>query len=163
MANNDFGDHLKQLREDRGFSVNQLAMYSGVSSAQISRIENGLRGVPKPDTITKLAVALKVPHNELMKRAGYIDEKGEDKEELDPIFLMTEIMKDYKYADPEELEKFKVETLKSLGFDEFLGTIDITDDSHLNKYKFQYKGKDVSEDKVKKILSFIRFVAQEEE
>ncbi|TWK26942.1 HTH-type transcriptional repressor RghR [Bacillus paralicheniformis] len=43
-----FGERLKELREQRSLSVNQLAMYAGVSAATISRIENGHRGVPKP-------------------------------------------------------------------------------------------------------------------
>ncbi|ASB87308.1 helix-turn-helix domain-containing protein [Bacillus sonorensis] len=67
-----FGDHLRQLRERKKLTVNQLAMYSGVSSAGISRIENGKRGVPKPATIRKLANALKIPYEELMASAGYI-------------------------------------------------------------------------------------------
>lgn len=38
-----FGERLKELREQRSLSVNQLAMYAGVSAAAISRIENGHR------------------------------------------------------------------------------------------------------------------------
>ncbi|KKB75311.1 MULTISPECIES: transcriptional regulator [Bacillus] len=68
----NFGSHLRQLRERKKLTVNQLAMYSGVSSAGISRIENGKRGVPKPATIRKLADALKIPYEELMASAGYI-------------------------------------------------------------------------------------------
>ncbi|MCP1150109.1 MULTISPECIES: helix-turn-helix domain-containing protein [Bacillus] len=63
---NHFGEQLRILRENRKMSVNQLAMYSGVSAAGISRIENGKRGVPKPLTIKKLAHALKVPYEDLM-------------------------------------------------------------------------------------------------
>lgn len=70
---NEFGSFLKKLREDKGFSVNQLALYSGVSAAQISRIENGKRNIPKPDTIQKLSEALKFPYKDLLKQAGYLD------------------------------------------------------------------------------------------
>lgn len=65
-----FGETLRELREKRGLSVNQLGMYSGVSPASISKIENGHRGVPKPATIFKLAQALKIPYAELMDLAG---------------------------------------------------------------------------------------------
>ncbi|KXZ20112.1 XRE family transcriptional regulator [Bacillus nakamurai] len=68
-----FGKQLRTLREKRKMTVNQLATYSGVSAAGISRIENGKRGVPKPATIKKLAEALKIPYEELMKKAGYIE------------------------------------------------------------------------------------------
>lgn len=80
MMNNNFGRRLKEIRTKKGFSINQLAMYSGVSSAQISRIENSKRGVPKPETIKKLADALKYPYEQLMKEAGYIEsDNGLDK------------------------------------------------------------------------------------
>ncbi|MBX6966312.1 XRE family transcriptional regulator, partial [Providencia rettgeri] len=45
-----------------------------VSAAGISRIENGKRGIPKPPTIKKLAGALKVPYEDMMQAAGYIEE-----------------------------------------------------------------------------------------
>lgn len=72
MAMTRFGERLKELREQRSLSVNQLAMYAGVSAAAISRIENGHRGVPKPATIRKLAEALKMPYEQLMDIAGYM-------------------------------------------------------------------------------------------
>lgn len=52
--------------------MNQLAVYSGISSATISKIENGKRGTPKPATIKKLATVLKVPYENLMAAAGHI-------------------------------------------------------------------------------------------
>ncbi|NMO95682.1 helix-turn-helix domain-containing protein [Paenibacillus lemnae] len=66
-----FGLYLKKLREDRGISMNQLAQAAGISGSQISRIENGLRGIPKPPTIRKIADALGSSYEELMTRAGY--------------------------------------------------------------------------------------------
>ncbi|MCY7704393.1 transcriptional regulator [Bacillus safensis] len=70
----NFGAYLRALREEKKLSVNQLAMYSEVSAAGISRIENGKRGIPKPPTIKKLAGALKVPYEDMMQAAGYIEE-----------------------------------------------------------------------------------------
>lgn len=68
-----FGPYLKQLREQQCYSINQLAEAAGISNSQISRIENGVRGVPKPATIRKLADALSVPYADMMKQAGYIE------------------------------------------------------------------------------------------
>ena len=68
-----FGPYMKQLREQQGFSINQLAEAAGISNSQISRIENGVRGVPKPATIRKIAEALAVPYTDMMKQAGYIE------------------------------------------------------------------------------------------
>ncbi|NHN29454.1 helix-turn-helix domain-containing protein [Paenibacillus agricola] len=75
MGESQFGSYLKSVRLQKGISVNQLAFDSGISNAQISRIENGLRGIPKPVTIRKLAEALKVPYEEMMDQAGHIREE----------------------------------------------------------------------------------------
>lgn len=69
--NQDFGRYLRALREEKKLSINQLAMYSKVSAALISRIENGQRSAPKPETLFKLSEALRVPYHELMDHAGY--------------------------------------------------------------------------------------------
>ena len=77
MTATDFGQYLKKIRKDRNMSVNQLATYSGISNAQISRIENGLRNAPKPETIKKLSQALKVDYQEMMQVAGYTEETNQ--------------------------------------------------------------------------------------
>lgn len=66
-----FGLYLRKLREKKNYSINQLGLYSSVSAAQISRIENGKRGIPKADTIKKLAKVLNTPYEEMMVEAGY--------------------------------------------------------------------------------------------
>lgn len=70
---NEFGSLLKQLREQNGMSINQLAEAAGISNSQISRMENGVRGVPKAPTIRKLAEALNTSYEELMTAAGYLE------------------------------------------------------------------------------------------
>lgn len=72
MDNSSFGSYLKQIREQKNWSINQLADLAGISTSQISRIENGKRGVPKPQTIEKIARALNVSYAEMMDRAGYL-------------------------------------------------------------------------------------------
>lgn len=76
-----FGDDLRKIRESKGMTVNQLAMYSGVSAASISRYETGDRGTPKPPTIEKLARGLKMEYNELMKIAGHLRSEEEPEDE----------------------------------------------------------------------------------
>jgi transcriptional regulator with XRE-family HTH domain len=93
MSEADFGLYLKEVRERKGISVNQLALESGISNAQISRIENGLRGIPKPDTIRKLADALKVTYEEMMDKAGHMPE--ERKEEI-PEWATYRDKRDFK-------------------------------------------------------------------
>lgn len=69
----NIGEFIKKLREERKLSINQLALYSDVSAAHISRIERGLRE-PSPEILKKISQALRVPYEDLMKMAGYLDE-----------------------------------------------------------------------------------------
>ena len=71
---NKFGKFLKRKRNEKGLGLNQLALYSDISAAQLSRIENGLRGVPKVENIRKLSEALDVPYEVMMRVAGHIIE-----------------------------------------------------------------------------------------
>ncbi|MDA7027399.1 helix-turn-helix transcriptional regulator [Bacillus sp. CLL-7-23] len=90
-----FGKKLKQLREQKRLSINQLALSAGVSAATISRIENGHRGVPKPTTIRKLADALNISYEQLMEIAGYmtIDKVHEPSEQYQ---TMNDIVAKYQ-------------------------------------------------------------------
>lgn len=100
----NFGAYLRALREKRKLSVNQLAMYSEVSAAGISRIENGKRGIPKPPTIKKLAGALKVPYEDMMQAAGYIEEASSAhviKEEETTFTQIREAAEQYELDDLE--------------------------------------------------------------
>lgn len=51
-------ERVRQLREARNWTLGQLAAYSGVSKAQISRIESRQRRNPSADTLMNLAQAL---------------------------------------------------------------------------------------------------------
>lgn len=75
----EFGAYIKKIRESKGLTLNQVALYSEISAAQLSRIETGKRGVPKPNTIKKISDALKVDYDELMKVAGYLDDTKSSK------------------------------------------------------------------------------------
>ncbi|WP_037562665.1 helix-turn-helix domain-containing protein [Sporolactobacillus terrae] len=99
----NFGEYLRQKRESRGLTLNQTAMYSRISAAQLSRIENGKRGIPKPPTIKALAEALKVDYEDLMEKAGYIDSSEKtngDKEDNGEMYFFE---KD-KWS-PEEIDE----------------------------------------------------------
>lgn len=94
-----FSDLLRELREKRGFTVNQLALKSGVSAAHISRLENERRSVPKPKTINKLANVLG-HYEELMAAAGYLPEQND----CDPNEAAAKTIEAALIDDPELLE-----------------------------------------------------------
>ncbi|MFD0679936.1 MULTISPECIES: helix-turn-helix domain-containing protein [unclassified Paenibacillus] len=93
MSETEFGIYLKKARESKGVSVNQLALESGISNAQISRIENGRRGIPKPETIRKLAEALQIPYEEMMEKAGHMPD--DSKQEI-PAWATSRDKRDFK-------------------------------------------------------------------
>lgn len=55
---NELGELVKELRENRGLSQDALGTKIGMSGAQISRIESG--GGTKTETLDKIAAALQV-------------------------------------------------------------------------------------------------------
>lgn len=55
------GATLRLLRIETGFGLRDLARRLGVSSAYLSRVENGLDPVPTPDRLEAIAAALDVP------------------------------------------------------------------------------------------------------
>jgi PTS system nitrogen regulatory IIA component len=56
-----FGATLRLLRVDAGLSLRQLAEQIGVSSAYLSRVENGVDPVPTPDRLVAIARTVGVP------------------------------------------------------------------------------------------------------
>jgi len=71
----EFGAYLRQLRESKGLGLNQLALKAGISNAELSRIENGVRKRPSPVILIKLASALHHPVEDFYRRLGYLSDK----------------------------------------------------------------------------------------
>ncbi len=99
----NFGEFLRDKRNSKGYTINQLSLYTGISAAQLSRIENGKRAAPKVENIRKLSDALSVPFSEMMNAAGYTqgeeiwENKQEyltEKDESDIAKRMAKIRKD---------------------------------------------------------------------
>jgi Predicted transcriptional regulators len=74
----EFGLYLRSLRKAKKMTIRQLELYSGVSNAYLSHIENGKRGIPNPDILKKLSPHLGVGYKELMEIAGYLDVDDND-------------------------------------------------------------------------------------
>lgn len=69
-----FGARIKQIREEKGYSVRQLAMQSDMSPSYISLIENGYRSMPTNKTLYKIAKGLRISNNEILELAGIIND-----------------------------------------------------------------------------------------
>ncbi|SHF31065.1 Transcriptional regulator, contains XRE-family HTH domain [Thermoanaerobacter uzonensis DSM 18761] len=103
------GEYIKKIREEKNLSLNQLALYSGVSAAHLSRIERGLRE-PSPEVLRKIAAALKVSYEELMKVAGYLDEKPT----VTPVADLETRQVENQEWQPQLTEKDKKDIAKTL-------------------------------------------------
>ena len=60
-----FQDRLRQLREARGWTPEELSAASGVHSQTVRKLEDGQRTWPRLDIAQKLAAALGVTLDEL--------------------------------------------------------------------------------------------------
>ena len=59
------GSRLRQLREDHGLTLTELARQAMVSKGYLSMIENGTRRDVSPPVVARLAAALDVAIKEL--------------------------------------------------------------------------------------------------
>ncbi|GAA4880021.1 transcriptional repressor LexA [Paenibacillus vulneris] len=69
----EFGGYLKMLRKRQNLTIRELEDKSGVSFSYLSQMENGKRGVPSPEILKKISIALGVEYDEIMTKAGYLD------------------------------------------------------------------------------------------
>lgn len=67
----DFGELLKKLRTSKKVTLVELGKKISYSNSYLSQIENGKKGIPSHDLITKIASALNVSQVKLLERAGY--------------------------------------------------------------------------------------------
>lgn len=61
------GENLKRIRELRDLGVNELGRLTGLSPGYISSLETGSKKNPSMDALKKIALALEVPVEELLK------------------------------------------------------------------------------------------------
>lgn len=93
QGKNMLGDELKQLRGERRLGIATLARLSGISRPHLYAIESGDAGIPRADTLMKIARGLSA------SRTG-----DEDPYELVGIFRRLEVAAGYPVAAPSEPE-----------------------------------------------------------
>lgn len=111
MEAKEFGIYIRKLRKERSLTIRQVEKYSGVSNSYLSQIENGMRGIPKPNILEKISKALKVPYEELMEKAGYLKDDSERQSVPDYInsYTLDQIIKKYNVdlSDPSKRKQFE--------------------------------------------------------
>ena len=61
-----FGKSLRKIRDEKEMTAVELASKIGYTQPYISMLENGRKGIPKPDTLRKIAKGLGVPFVQLL-------------------------------------------------------------------------------------------------
>lgn len=74
---NELGSFIKEVREEKKLSKRALANAASISHTEIHRIENGERVNPSPPVLRAISIALSIPYEELMEKAGYINNPQE--------------------------------------------------------------------------------------
>jgi transcriptional regulator with XRE-family HTH domain len=67
MSNNKIADNLKKLRAKKGLSLEKIARLADLSLNTIVKVENGVNKNPTIETLTKIAKALEVGVDDLIK------------------------------------------------------------------------------------------------
>jgi len=68
------GTTIRALREARGWSQGQLEVHSGVRQTQLSAIERGVHETVNARTLAKIAQALQVSADYLLRQAGWLED-----------------------------------------------------------------------------------------
>jgi transcriptional regulator with XRE-family HTH domain len=95
----DFGEYIKNLREQRKLSLRDVAAKTGMSYSYLTKIEHGGRKAPGPELLKRLAPVYGVSVRDLLKAAGYMDDTQpakpslSEEEEVDRAFR-------YALSDP---------------------------------------------------------------
>ncbi|MFD1776702.1 helix-turn-helix domain-containing protein [Paenibacillus rhizophilus] len=133
MNNVEFGKYLRDKRKERKLTIRQLDTYSGVSHSYISQVERGNRGVPSPDILQKLSKPLGVDYDELMVRAGYIEDvKDKFPKDLQPIVddtfidLVNDMVEEtFKYEDFNEEDRNKLGLTTKKSFEDYINSLNL--------------------------------------
>lgn len=91
------GEYIKNIREQNGLGLNQLAVKIDVVSSLLSRLENGKVLKVNPFLLKKISEGLKIDYKELYKIVGYLD--NNDLYEIDSSEKIKKLEK--------ELEQYK--------------------------------------------------------
>ena len=67
MSNNKIAENLKKLRAKKGLSLEKIARLADLSLNTIVKVENGINKNPTIETLTKIARALEVGVDDLIK------------------------------------------------------------------------------------------------
>ncbi len=67
MASNKIGVNIKKIRAEKGYSLEKVARLADLSLNTIVKVESGVNQNPTYETLTKIAKALEIKMDDLIK------------------------------------------------------------------------------------------------
>ena len=104
-----FGAYLLQKLKEKGLSQSELSRESGISDAHISRLSKEERGLPKIETLTRIAAALRMSLLDILKDLRYVSPPMESLPDNLQGFLKSDLK-------PKDITPDEIETLASFSF-----------------------------------------------
>lgn len=130
----EFGNYLKYLREDYGFTLSELAEEVGYSTAYLSQIEKGRRKKPATiDMLKQLSLALETPYSELLRKAGH--EELAEGQYYKEVFSTIRFNKNQGYLsdDKRDGDSDDIKRITNLTKLHFTGILESVKDQRFNK------------------------------
>lgn len=106
--NIEFGKKIKQIRNEKRFTVRQAAYQGGLSNSYWSQVETGKRNIPKPETLEKMAKGLRISRDDILEMAGLSSNENHPFDPPIPDWANGQ--------DKIDLEKFLDENLDSMTY-----------------------------------------------
>lgn len=97
------GNNISTIRKQRGLTLSELAIRTGISKSYLSNIERNLKQNPSIQVMEKIASVLKVDLKILLKIAADVERQQVEREWLD---LVEELRK--TGIDKEQLQEYKI-------------------------------------------------------
>lgn len=97
------GNNICTIRKQRGYTLSELSVRSGISKSYLSSIERNLQQNPSIHVMEKIALVLKVDLKRLLIIAGDLEKKQIEKEWVDFIYDLKQ-----SGIDKEQIHDYKI-------------------------------------------------------
>lgn len=169
MDAKEFGAKLKEIRKEKKITLLDLKARTGYSDSYLSQIENGYKGLPKPELLRKLAVGLDISYIHLKNLAGYsdsyidvetglINHEGNDRVEDEKSLNKTRNI-EVNLPSTEEIKvKNGVQTTRELSDDELRRRLFDLNDLLNMEIDLYYKNTFLTDEKRKKVKTILELI-----
>ncbi|MCF8414645.1 MAG: helix-turn-helix domain-containing protein [Crocinitomicaceae bacterium] len=109
------GKTLKSAREGLSLTLREIETETGISNAYLSQLENEKIKKPSASILYKLAAAYKIELNDLLRAAGIITQRLEEKDEMSELEKEIAFYKSHLSEDEQRQVVTFMKFLKSQG------------------------------------------------